>query len=179
MDSQLTHEYLSLIERHVITPLKSPQISESCYATLLMLFGCIDGLGKLIHPDDKAGPGDRFKYFVARLGPKYEACKHQLWSLRNSVAHNALNVAVYLSHVPSTSAIHLHQSRPGTQFIVNTQCFLSDFIAAFSKLREELGIDSDLAKRAEGRLTYGEIPATEFEEWQTTPPPPVRFVQMR
>jgi hypothetical protein len=175
----LVSQYLSLIEQHVIDPLQQSALAESCYATLLMVFGCIDGLGKLIHARDDAGAGARFKYFIARLGPEYDACTDHLWELRNSVAHNALNVAAYLSNVPSTSDVHLKTSSSGTQFVVNTRCLLDDFVKAFNVLKNELDRDSDFAKLAESRLTYGEIPATEFQHYPTTAPPPVQFVQIR
>lgn len=170
-------EYLNLIETHVIRPLSNTDLSNSCYATLLMLCGCFDGLGKLIHPDRNAGAGARFKHFVSRMGPNYDAMKDELWLLRNSVAHNALNVAAYLSHVPSTADVHLQKSSSGTQFVVNTNQLFEDFVAAFKQLESDLATDTTLKQIAENRLTHGEIPATEFESWETTPPPPVRFIQ--
>ena len=176
-DPTTVREYFNLIKTHVVRPLADTELSNSCYATLLMLCGCIDGLGKLIHPRRNAGAGERFKYFVSRMGPKYDAMKKELWDLRNELAHNALNVVAYLSHVPETSSVHLQKSSSGTQFFVNTQQFFDDFVTAFKQLERDLSTDTTLQQIIQQRLTYCEIPANEFEEWETTPPPPIRFIQ--
>ena len=170
-------EYFNLIETHVVQPLAGPDLSNSCYATLLMVFGCIDGLGKLIHEDVNASPGVRFKCFVTRMGPNYDLMKDELWQLRNSLVHNALNVAAYLSHVPTTSGVHLRKSSSGPRFVVNSKLLFDDFVVAFRQLERDLSSDETLQRITEHRLIYEEAQATEFESFDTTSPPPVRFVQ--
>ena len=149
MDTPKTTKYLTLIQTYVIDPLDRTTLSQSCFATVLMLCGCIDGFGKLIHPDEKARSGERFKYFLERLGPRYKESENELWELRNDLAHNALNVAAYLSHVHSTSIAHLKKSSCGQYLLLNTQCLLNDFKQAFNTLRDELSENPELAARAE------------------------------
>ena len=65
-----TQEYFNAIQRHVIDPLQCNGVAEHCFAAALLIFGAIDGLGRLIHPDPKAGAGLRFKAY----GPDHMFC---------------------------------------------------------------------------------------------------------
>ena len=66
-----TCAYLKVIHTHVVDPFYSSGISQHCFAAALLIFAGIDGLGKLLHPDERAAPGDRFKFFLPRLGTNY------------------------------------------------------------------------------------------------------------
>jgi hypothetical protein len=75
-DSSKTNEYLMTIDQHVVCPLTSTPLSNSCYATCMLLFGCIDGLGKLLHPSPATGAGERFKFYLETHMPQdYNAAK--------------------------------------------------------------------------------------------------------
>jgi hypothetical protein len=91
----------------VIHPLETSGVGESCFAAALLVFGAMDGLGKLIHPDDTAGAGERFKLFLQRMGTAYAAIENDLWRLRNSLAHNAMSIACFMSKTDDARGEHL------------------------------------------------------------------------
>ena len=58
-DHSASREYLGVVRQHVIQPLETRGVAESCFAEALLVFGAMDGLGKLTHANDAApgGPG--------------------------------------------------------------------------------------------------------------------------
>jgi len=56
--------YLNIIEERILAPIQKTEIQKYCTATLLILFAAIDGLGKLLHPEDTAGSGERSRAFL-------------------------------------------------------------------------------------------------------------------
>ena len=178
-NSTATCEYMRVIRRHVIRPLDMTPVADSCFAAALLIFGSIDGLGKLIHSDAKAGPGERFKGFLSWLGPEYSALEDKLWRLRNTLAHSAMNVACFMSKTDDARGDHLEQDH-GFVFI-HTVRLLEDFKSAFDKLEALFQTDATLLQRAESRLVWDSI---DEPGWRgrgggvkPTPPPGIEFVR--
>src|ERR1035441_5213079 len=96
-ENSATREYLDVIREHVIRPLESTTVAESCFAAAMLIFGAMDGLGRLIHPDDHAGAGVRFKAFLPRLGAHYQTCSSELdrKSTRLNSSHLGISYAVF------------------------------------------------------------------------------------
>lgn len=176
-ETTATNEYLKVIRRHVIAPLESTSLADSCFAAALLIFGSIDGLGKLFDPDVSAGPGQRFKSFLPRLGCNYAALKDKLWALRNSLAHNALNVASFMSKTDDAQGAHLETD--GDYIFVHTVILLADFKAALVSLEEELKTNSTLLAQFESRLSWDQITPSGWRgsDIMTTPPPGIQFVK--
>jgi hypothetical protein len=102
-----TSEYFAVIRRHVILPLDNSSVANHCFAAAMLIFAGIDGLGRLIHPNASAGPGERFRAFLPRLGGDYRLRQNELWDLRNALDHNAINVACYMSRTEDARGQHL------------------------------------------------------------------------
>ncbi|MEX0725944.1 MAG: hypothetical protein WD065_06725 [Planctomycetaceae bacterium] len=172
-----TTEYFSAIQCHVVSPLENSTIAEHCFAAALLVFGAIDGLGRLIHTDREASPGDRFKAYLQRLGEVYVAHADAIWKLRNSLAHNAVNVAAFMSKAEGAELHHLEEDRG--RIFVHTRVLAKDFTTSFNALSEELEQNQALATCVENRLDYAELtdPSWRKMEVKTTEPPPIRFVQ--
>lgn len=178
-DYSATHEYMGVVRQHVIHPLEASGVADSCFAAAMLIFGSVDGLGKLIHPNDRAEAGDRFKYFLPRLGSDYAALKKDLWKLRNSLAHNSMNVACFMSMTEDARGEHLEREH---DFIfVHTGRLLEDFKLAIDKLESDFRTDSALLQCAESRLQWDSIsqPGWRGGGSMTTAPPGIRFVRGR
>jgi hypothetical protein len=178
-NSTATCEYLRVIRQHVIHPLDMTPVADSCFAAALLVFSSIDGLGKLIHSDANAGPGERFKEFLSWLGPEYSVLEEELWRLRNTLAHSAMNVACFMSKTDDARGEHLEQDH-GFAF-VHTGRLLEDFKSAIDKLEAKFQTDATLLQRAESRLVWDYIdePGWRGGGVKPTPPPGIRFVRER
>jgi len=180
-ENSLTRRYVNFIRDHVLRPIETKTISESCFATAILLFAGIDGLGKLIHENPHALSGRRFRHFIARLGPAYAEWDSVIWGLRCSLSHNALNADTYMSKLPQTRQLHL-QCR-GDSLLVNTLVFAEDFALALSALEEELQKNVSLLQQTESRITAAPPSAFDddgdaddcddfdYDQCFTTPPP--------
>jgi hypothetical protein len=138
-DSSITKAYADVLRDHVIVPLSGP-IGESCFATSLLLFAGVDGLGKLVHPDENAGAGERFKAFLPRFCAGYVAVEKQLWALRNSLAHNVMSLACYMSKLEDSRAFHLEVE--ADLIFIHTRVMLDDFKRALAQLEEDFRRDN-------------------------------------
>jgi len=178
-ESSAACEYLRVIKQHVIHPLDTTQVADSCFAAVLLIFGAIDGLGKLAHENENALAGERFKSFLQRLGQEYSALGEELWRLRNTLAHSAMNVACFLSKTDEARGEHLEQD--GGYIFIHTGKLLEDFKTALNKLEAEYQTNGSLLQRAESRLRWDSI---NERGWRgggvmPTPPPGIQFVRER
>jgi hypothetical protein len=182
-DSDKVDEYLRVIEERILTPIQSTQIHEYCTATLLLLFAAIDGLGKLLHLDDKASPRERIRRFLDYMGDDYEALRDELSSLRNSVVHNAINVESWLSNTELSSDQHLKRKGSSGFIYVNTLMMYHDVVKAFERLRTEIHRDPAMMKRAADRLEWAKVhPFYGLDDPDVatpSPPPPVEFIRTK
>jgi hypothetical protein len=178
-NSSAACEYLKVIHQHVIHPLEQTSLADSCFAASMLIFGAIDGLGKLIDDDDKAHAVDRFKTFLVMLGSVYTRVEDKLWALRNRLAHNAMNVACFMSKMEDARGEHLEVENDNV--FVHTGRLLEDFKLAIHKLEEDFKNDPVLLQRAEARLEWDSInrPGWRGNRVMTTRPPGVRFVRER
>ncbi|HET6883181.1 MAG TPA: hypothetical protein VFI31_23630 [Pirellulales bacterium] len=172
-----TTEYFDAFQQHVNAPLETGTVGDHCFAAALLVFGAIDGLGRLIHPQRTAGAGIRFKDFLPRLGPKYIEHADRIWDLRNSLAHNAINVAAFLSKAEDAALHHLEVDRG--QIFVSTPQLVADFKDAFEALKDGIERDCELADRIDRRLFYAHLSDAYWRRMdvKTTEPPPISFVQ--
>ena len=178
-DHSVCREYIRVIRQHVIHPLEMTAVADSCFAAAMLIFGAIDGLGRLIHPSDAVGPGDRFRFFLRRLGANYATLENELWNLRNSLAHNSMNVACYMSKTEDARGEHLERERD--LIFVHTRRLLEDFRSAIDKLESDFRTDDNLFRHAQARLEWDSIsqPGWRGRDVLSTPPPGIFFVKQR
>ncbi len=175
----LTSEYIAAVREHVIQALEGAPVADHCFAAAMLIFAGIDGLGRLVHPNSAAGAGERFKGFLPWLGGDYQRRERQLWDLRNSLDHNAINVACYLSKTEDARGEHLEVD--SGHLFVHSVRLLADFRAAVDALEAELERDAALFGQTESKLerAYLDLPGWRNPNVQSTPPPIVRFVYVR
>ncbi len=171
--------YFVIIDEHIIEPITDTDLRKSCIATIMLLFAAMEGLGKLIHPSGTAGPGQRFRAFLARMGKNYDEHAGALWDLRNSLMHNALNTASFMSSTHMDEQEHLRMRCPDGLIFVSTILLLKNFCSAKDRLQEELHQNPDLLERAANRLEWLEEDPRDWPRFPTTPPPPVKFIAAR
>ena len=184
-DLEKIDEYLSVIQKRILAPIQNTGIQRYCTVTLLLLFAAMDGLGKLLVPDDTAGPNQRIRGFLDYMSGDYEVSKKELLSLRHSLVHNAINVESFLSHTEIGGDWHL--KKIGADLIyVNTMVMYKDFVDSFTRFRSEIQHDLVMMRRAADRLAWVETadplewgkdnPPDQMDNATPTPPPPVRFI---
>jgi hypothetical protein len=185
-DQDKIDEYLRVIQERILAPIQKTEIRDYSTATLLLLFAAIDGLGKLLHPNDKAGSNARIREFLDYMGDGYEIHKEELLALRNSLVHNAINVASFLSRTEVGRNQHLKKMGADDFIHVNTRVMYEDFVSAFSRFQADIKDDLKMMKRAADQLEWRET--ADRLEWgednpldhvniaTPTPPPPVEFI---
>lgn len=177
--TSLTREYLCVIRDHILAPLETTEVAGHCFASAMLAFAAIDGLGKLLHPDPKAEVGTRFKWFIAKLGEGYAVRTDHLWELRNSLDHNGLNVACFMSQTADAESEHLEYWN-GCLF-VHTRELTRDLRVAIEAVEADLRQDAGLLSRAESRLTRDYIVPLAWRKpgVRTTPPVAAWFLRQR
>jgi hypothetical protein len=185
-DQEKVDAYLDVIQQRILEPIEKTAIGNYCTATLLLLFAAIDGLGKLLHPNDNAQPADRIKSFLDYMGGDYAAYKNELVRLRRSVVHNAINVESFLSRASEAEIDfdqHLKKIGSTGLFLVNTVKMYRDFVEAFNRFRTDVQRNPTMLKRAADRLEWKEESLVgdlgEVSSATPTPPPPVCFIRTR
>jgi len=170
-------QYLRLVETRILRALFSEAVQQSCSTTLLLGFATIDALGKLTHPNVRAGAGLRFKYFLGFLGATYKLRANELWTLRNALVHNAINVESYLSSVDIEGWTHL-ETLGGTGLIyINTSLFTADLKNAFERTKALFASDGSAIRSAAARLKWVDnAPRGIGNEPIPTPPPQIQFI---
>lgn len=170
------HQYFGIIERHIFEPIENTDLSESCYASITLLFSVIDGLGKLIHKNKKVNPGDRFKYLLESLGKDYGNLKDELWEFRNSLIHNGINNISYMSATQKGEEQHLKFSDGNETIFINSTRLLKDVKSFTFKLKEKILMDKNLINDAASRLEWNQDDPFVYWSQYSTPPGSVRFV---
>jgi len=170
-------EYLNVIQSRIVEPIQNSDIDRYCTATLLLLFAAIDGLGKLIHDDNRAGSNKRICAFLDYMGDNYRMRKNDLLALRHQLVHNSINVASFMSQSEMGSDQHLAPIGSAGFIYVNTNTMYQDFIRAFERLRKELENDGAKMSRAAQRLEWREADTEDQHiDIPVTYPPPVKFI---
>lgn len=177
-------EYLRVIEERILAPIRKTEVRDYSTATLLLLFAAIDGLGKLLHPNNKAGSNERIRGFLDYMGGNYKLHKKELLALRNSLVHNAINVASFLSRAEIGNDQHLKKMSPTDFIYVNTMVMYEDFVNTFGRFQTDIQNDLVMMKRAADRLEWKETAdSLELGENNSlnhlnspTPPPPIEFI---
>lgn len=179
-DEKKVDEYLTVVQDRILAPIQRTDIREFCTATLLLLFAAIDGMGKLIHPNAKAGSNERIRSFLDYMGGDYRRCKEELLGLRNSLVHNAINVESFLSHTEMNVDKHLKKMGAAEFIYVNTIAMSRDFIHTFQRFRVEILHDRNKLRRAADRLEWREDNSWDSKEFTDTAspsfPPPIVFI---
>jgi len=177
--------YFEFIDDHVVKAIGDKGVGDaSCFASVLLLCGAIDGLGGLVHDDDDASARDRLREFLKRMPAKYSQHEAGLWKLRNSLAHEAVNAGVFLSSAGDAGVGHLEEvalEDGQTYLFVHIRALLEDFCKAKADLRREIETSPKLTARAGGRLIDTKVEYRLPEEYgpdkvRVTEPGPVRLV---
>jgi hypothetical protein len=173
-------EYLDIIQKRILAPIQNTEIRRYCTATLLLLFAAIDGLGKLLHPDEKARPSQRICGFLDYMGGDYAVHKDELLHLRHSLVHNAINVESFLSNTEIGNEQHLKRVGVAGFVYVNTSVMYADFVDALRRFRADIQHDPVMLKRAANRLEWREESLLDdlgIQDIATpSPPPPIQFI---
>ena len=180
-DNQMkVDEYLTIIQDRILAPIQKTEIGDFCTATLLLLFAAIDGLGKLIHPNIKAGSNKRILCFLDYMGGDYSVRKKELLNLRHSLVHNAINVESFLSHTKMGADQHLKKMGSAEFIYVNTMSMYRDFVDTFQRFRTDVRDDQIKLQSAANRLEWREDNTWNSQEAPDeavpSPPPPVEFI---
>jgi hypothetical protein len=169
--------YLDVIEKHVIVPIRSTNLSESCIATLLLVFASIDGLGRLTHPKIRAKVEERFELFlITYFGGLYAKHAKQIYDLRCELVHNALNVSSFMSKTWMGEIHHLTRTSPQGYLFVSSSTLFADFCTAIEMLKGKMLTDAALRAQAEQRLKWVVDDPSSYWRPFSTPPGPVEFV---
>lgn len=169
-------QYIKLIREHVIEPLEETPLSSSCYATCMMIFSCIDGLGKLLHSDDKARAGVRFKYFLTEwMKGRYGELASELYELRNSLLHNGIAPTAYMSMTEESR--HEEIDYDNGFLYINTKRFVKDFQTALAEVEFALQSNICVFENANARLLQVAIENSNASNrlWKTTAPSDTKF----
>jgi len=187
-DREKIAKYLSIIQERILAPIHNTEVQRYCTATLLLLFAAIDGLGKLLVPDDTAGVNERIRGFLQYMGGAYEDCEKGLLKLRHSLVHNAINVESFLSEAEIPGDWHLKKIGVGL-ICVNTMALYKDFVASFERFRCDIQNNPAMRRRAADRLEWvetadpleqGEIdPLDPMDNAAATPPTPIGFIRVK
>ena len=175
-DIQKVQEYFNVIENNIIKFIKNACIDQSCITTILLVFAVADSLGKLTHPNSNATSGERFKFLISKFGKKYEDKKNKLWKLRNSLAHNALNVEVFLSMTELGEEHHLEDVNAPGQIYINTKVLFDDFCSLFNSEKLRIIGNNSALTQAGSRLVWHYDEYKYSLDFPVTPPPPVSFI---
>ncbi len=179
-DQDKVDEYLGIVQERILAPIQNTEIQHYCTATLLLLFAAIDGLGKLLHPNDRAKPNQRIRRFLDYMGGDYTICKKALLNLRHSLVHNAINVESFLSNTDIGDEQHLKRMGAAGFVYVNTSIMYTDFLDAFRRFRADILHNPIKLKRAANRLEWREeslLDGPDIPDIATSsPPPPVQFI---
>ncbi|MDY6950234.1 MAG: hypothetical protein SWE60_01870 [Thermodesulfobacteriota bacterium] len=182
-DSTKVKAYFHEIDDHVVRVVRDTSVSDSCFATLFLIFAAVDGLGKLTHPDARALPGTRFKFFISKLGDKYERQKDTLWGLRKNLFHNALNVNAFLSMTALGREHHLEEVDAPSKIYINTSVLFEDFCRILESEKQRIENDISSLSQASERLEwcYDVDPYLFADPSEPLPtmPPPIEFVVTR
>ena len=172
--------YLDVIQERILAPIQNTEIKHYCTATLLLLFAAIDGMGKLLHPNNTAGSNQRIREFLDYMGGDYKVYKRKLLDLRHSLVHNAINVESFLSHTEIGGDQHLTKIGAAGFIYVNTMVMQKDFVEAFKRFRGDVQSNSEMLKRAADRLEWRDDNALDKSDIPdiATPslPAPVQFI---
>ena len=181
-DQEKVDAYLKILEERILDPVRVTGIRSYCSATLLLLFAAIDGLGKLLHKDERAGCRKRICATLHYMGDKYANRKEQLLSLRNALVHNVINVESLLSNLDIEDEQHLELTMNTGFIYVNTATCAQDVVGALARFRETVIRDPAILKKAADRLRWRtDAPAGPSSPATATPspPPPVEFIEAK
>lgn len=160
--------------------METPDVAKSCIATLLLIFCAIDGLGKLLHPNETAAVNVRFRYFLERwMGGEYALKQNDIWAVRNEIMHNALNTISFMSHTLMGEANHLQTNFSNGKFFISTIVLCRDFKNALNMVEKRLRSDDALLQAAAQRLTFIEEDPRAYWSIFSTPPGPIKFITMQ
>jgi hypothetical protein len=96
-----------------------------------------------------SGSSDRFKDFVKKYLPEYNAEK--IWSdLRCGLVHSYAEGGTYVFTDANKAGFHFN-STPGGKIILNLEDFLSDLRKAYKKFRNDILTDNDIFLKAKTR----------------------------
>ena len=179
-DRKKVDAYLNTLEAYVIRPIQETDLSESCIATILLIFAAIDGLGKLTHTDDNAGSRERFKHYLCNyMRGEYVQNWEELYKLRCSLAHNAVSFTSFISKTYMGEHHHLqHQTALGYLFVSSSKLF-TDFCASIRTLDAAFNTDVPLLAAAGSRLQWQEDNPYSYWSKFSTPPGPATFISLQ
>lgn len=170
-------DFLSFIEKRIISPIDETDINESCTATLLLIFAAIDSLSKITCGDNEfelykngRGVGDRFKGFLEGvMNKEYKNFKKEIYDLRNDIVHTGINTKVILSR-----NVHdvKHLQKVNGYLWINTNQFFKDFIETFEKIKTVIGNKGTFYLNAKNRLKSLNIINIDGDEYDEAIPSP-------
>jgi hypothetical protein len=179
-DREKINAYIDTIYNHVIIPILETDLKESCIATILLIFSSIDGLGRLAHPDNNAGVGKRFKWYINTFMPEvYHSHASALYDLRNELAHNALNFTAFISKTRMGEQHHLESDYSLGYLFVSSSVLTNDFIDSICEFEQFLDSDEKFIVRSGSRLRWLEDNTYAYWSICSTPPGPTPFINLK
>jgi len=168
-------DFLSFIEKRIISPIDETDINESCTATLLLIFAAIDSLSKITCGDnefelykEKKGNRKRFVGFLEGvMNKKYKNFKEEIYNLRNDMVHTGINTKVILSKNVNDVK---HLQKENGYLWINTKQFFKDFTETFEKIKTVIGNKRTFYINAKNRLKSFNIINIDRDEYDEAIP---------
>jgi hypothetical protein len=175
-------QYFGELDEHIVRRIRDGKVGDSCFAAVMFICAAIDSLGCLVAPCGiRHNVHQRFTFVLREYFPgAYLAREREVWKLRNSLMHNALNVATFLSATARAGYQHLQPVGSTGFLFFDTGRFHQDLCAGVEGVKLTLLREAELAREARLRLEFSDFPAWQGspDEAPPTPPPLYWFRQI-
>lgn len=171
-----TKRYMDGLRKWVVEPAKNTELKENCFATALLIFAAIEGLGTLLgDEEDREQNGLRFLAGLRELPDEYRNLPgggnegkdgNDLWSLRCDLSHTASNCGWAMSKLDVEKSNHLKPRGDGVR-LLHTPSFVADFGKVLDRVEDRIMKDPSLLDTIEGRIRGIPWP-DENEDCETT-----------
>jgi hypothetical protein len=173
--SSKAKRYIDALRQYALEPLAGDQLSTSCYAACMLCFACIDGLGKLLHPNSNAGVRERFTWFITNyMSQDYHNLADGIYQLRCDLDHNCVAVGSFLSSLADSQTRHLEFF--DDELFINTRQLHSDVLNSVNAVEQLLESSPQACEMASSRLESRPLKISGYDpNIKTTQPPDVYF----
>ena len=178
-DNKKVNAYMKMLNQDVVEPLLTTQQGESNTSKILLVFASIDGLGKLIHPDESAKVRERFSYYISNYIPMvYHSHIDELYKMRCLYTNNALSFSSFVSWQKDAELHHL-QYQSGAKYLhIEGTAFFQDFFESMMTLMGDIGDSQSMMSSVANRLRWLDEDDLSFWGTENTPLSNVQYVRI-
>ena len=171
-----TKRYMDGLRKWVVEPAKNTELKENCFATALLVFAGVEGIGTLLGSEaDREKNKLRFLAGLGELPEEYSNLPgggsegkdgNDLWSLRCALSHTASNRGWAMSKLDVEKSNHLKPRGDGVR-LLHTPSFVADFGKVLDRIEDRIKNDPSLLDTVEGRI-HGIPWPDEADDCETT-----------